>query len=188
MVAARMKSLLIVLCLCSFVVFSCAKKEEKPEKTVPEKKESAISYIMEDLMFGVFFDEEGTKRILTLGKDQKEFDVYIIVSFPEEMEIAAVEWRIVLPEGVSIVNDKYYFERHMTYGQMEHGLSERFPCVKGPKLLLHVLTLRTEKELKNAEVAVMSSEESEFLGVAECKEGFPRARAAAYKAVVNPME
>lgn len=180
-----------VLGLCALVLFSCSngEKEEAAETEQPEAQTGQIiSYLDEDVSFGVFFDEKGTRRTLKLERNQKEFDVYIIISFPEDIEIAAAEWRFELPEGVSIINDKYILKRTIAMGLMEYGLSERFPCVSGPTCLLHTLTLRTDGELKNAEIAVLPSKDGEFLGVAECIEGYPRIRATSYRGVVNPEE
>ncbi len=181
---------IVTLALCAALLFACAKEEkEEPAETEQSREtEQTLSYLSEDISFGVFFDESGTKRTLKLGRNQKEFDVYIIVQFPEDMEIAAVEWRLVLPEGVTIVNDKYVMERSLVMGVMEHGISERFPCAGGPAFLIHTLTLNTDTKLENAEIAIMPSEDGDFLGIAECIEGFPRMRAISYKGVVNPEE
>ncbi len=181
---------IVTLALCAALLFACAKeeKEEPAESDEPQETEQTLSYLSEDISFGVFFDESGTKRTLKLSRNQKEFDVYIIVQFPEDMEIAAVEWRLVLPEGVTVVNDKYVMDRTLVMGMMEHGISERFPCVSGPTFLIHTLTLHADTKLENAEIAIMPSEEGDFLGIAECVEGFPRMRAISYRGVINPEE
>jgi hypothetical protein len=105
------------------------------------------------------------------------------------MEIASVEWRIELPEGILIANDKYREDRVISMGQMKKGLSERFkPCVQGPKIVLHTLNFIATKELADAVFTILPSQNGNFLGVAECKEGFPMIRGIAYRAVVNPSE
>ncbi|HUV36857.1 MAG TPA: hypothetical protein VMX58_07965 [Patescibacteria group bacterium] len=180
-----------MLVLCALFLYSCSggEKEEATESAQPqEEPEQIISYLNQDVSFGVFFDEKGTRRTLDLDRDQKEFDVYIIINFPEDIEIAAAEWRLELPEGISVINDKYILNRTISMGLMDYGLSERFPCVSGPSCLLHTLTLRTDRELKNAEIAVLPSTEGEFLGVAECTEGYPQIRATSFRGVVNPGE
>lgn len=181
---------IVIFALFAVLLFACAKeeKEEAATNEQPEETEQTISYLSEEVSFGVFFDESGTKRTLKLDRNQKEFDVYIFVQFPEDMEIAAVEWRLVLPEGVTIVNDKYVMDRTLVMGVMEHGMSERFPCVSGPTFLIHTLTLHTDTKLENAEIAIMPSEDGDFLGIAECIEGFPRMRATSYRGVVNPED
>ncbi len=176
----------LILSLCFLLALSCAKKEEEGEQPAEEKEEGVISYISEEVNFGIFFDEEGTKRSITLGKDEREVKIYIIVSYPEEMQITAVEYRLELPEGITIENDKYYPKRTMTLGTFDHGLSEAFPCAAGPKLLLHTLTLNVTKDVKNASIKLLASKNSDFIGVSECKEGYPKVRAASYSAVVNP--
>ncbi len=185
----RLSVRVAVMALCLLLLVSCSEgeKEETAEGEQPqEKAQQTISYLDEDVSFGVYFDEKGTLRTLSLDGKQQEFDVYIIISFPADIEIAAAEWRLELPEGVSLINDKYILRRTIAMGLMDHGLSERFPCVSGPACILHTLTLHTDRELKNAEIAVLPSEEGEFLGVAECIEGYPRIRATSYRGVVNP--
>jgi hypothetical protein len=181
----------ISLALCLLVVFSCSKEERAEESATtedPAQKAQTLSYISEEVSFGVFFDEEGTKRTLELKRNQKEFNAYIILNFPTDIEIAAVEWRLELPEGVTVINDKYIMERNIAMGHMDHGLSERFPCISGPSLVLHTLTLHTEGELENAEIAILPSKDGQFLGAAECVEGFPRIRATSFRGIVNPAE
>lgn len=178
----------LILSLCLLLALSCAKKEEEGEKPAEEKEEGVISYISEEIDFAIFFDEEGTKRSITLGEDETEFKMYIIVSYPEEMQIAAVEYRLELPEGITIDNDKFYPRRTMTLGTFDEGLSEAFPCVAGPKLILHTLTMNVTKDVKNASVKLLASKASDFIGVSECREGYPKMRAASYSAVVNPEE
>ncbi len=185
----RLLVCVVLVVLCAVLLVSCSEgeKEETAQEEQPqEEAKETISYLSEDVSFGVFFDEKGTQRTLTLDRNQQEFDVFIIISFPADIEIGAVEWRLELPEGVSVINDKYILDRTISMGLMENGLSERFPCVGGPMCLLHTLTLHTDRELKNAEVAVLPSKDGEFLGVAECIEGYPRIRATSFRGVVNP--
>lgn len=184
MVSRRWPIAVLIPIACTTLLLSCSKKEKATEEKTEEKP---ISYVSQDVSFGLFFNEEGTERTITLKKDQKEFTGYLYLQFPEIMQIASVEWRLVLPEGVEIEIDKYNTDRVMSLGFIENGISETFqPCASGPKFLLHTFVFRTTKTLKNAEFSLMASNDGNFLGVAECKEGFPRTRAAAYKAVVNP--
>lgn len=193
----RITVLACFLFLCLAGVSGCGEKTETSEQTTgktateePEitKADGSYSYMNEEVVFGVYFDEKGTKRTIDLGRGDNEFDVFIIVHFPEEMQIAATEFKLTLPEGVSIVNDKYNMNRTLSMGTFEHGLAERFPCTPGPMLLIHTLTLQAETPLENASIGLAPSENGEFIGVAECEENYPRARARAYRAVINPTE
>jgi hypothetical protein len=94
----------------------------------------------------------------------------------------------VLPAGVRVENDQYYKERVAMLGTFEDGISETFPCVQGPKLLLHTLTLSVPSGLQNAEISLVSHARSEFIGVAMCDEGQTMVPATSYKAVINPTE
>ncbi|MBN2185283.1 MAG: hypothetical protein JW746_08150 [Candidatus Krumholzibacteriota bacterium] len=172
----------------SLFVFSCAPKEEAARESKPAAAEGEqLSYVSDDVSFGLFFDSEGTKRTIELKKDQKEFVGYLYLQFPVGMEIAAVQWKLELPEGVRITNDKYLDSRIMSLGQIPKGLSERFtPCLQGSKVLIHELTFIASSDLKNAAFSILPAEDSGVLGIAECIEGYPIVRASSFKAVVNP--
>ncbi|HSG27764.1 MAG TPA: hypothetical protein VLA34_04730, partial [Candidatus Krumholzibacterium sp.] len=60
------------------------------------------------------------------------------------------------------------------------------PCLSGPKALIHQLTLKVTGELDNAALSIVPSPDGNFLGIADCSEGFSEQRASSYKAVVNP--
>ena len=190
MKTARYMLVLAVILSLSVLSASCSKKEEQQPGTQQETGgQETISYIDEDVSFGFYFDEAGTQRTLKLAPGQSEFDIYLILTCPEYMEVAAVEWRMMVPEGVEMVNDRYRPDRVMAMGPMHRGHSERFtPCVTGPRILIHTFTFAVKTDLKNAVFAVMPSLDSDNLGIAECKEGYPIIRGTAYKAVVNPTD
>lgn len=184
-----MKTISAVLVMILFVLpfSSCGEKEEQ-EQTPQTAAEETISFTNEEISFGVFFDEKGTQRQITLEKGQKEVKAYIFVRYPEEMGIAAVEYRIDLPEGVRIWSDRFYEKRSLTMGTFEHGMTEGFHCVYGPELLIHILTLGIEKELENGTISIMPSHRTDFIGVAKCDDTFTQVRATSFKAVINPTE
>ena len=191
--AFRITVLAVFALACLAGVLGCEQQAETKQDTASEepaitKEDGLISYMNENVVFGVYFDEKGTKRTLDLDRDAREFDVWVIVHFPEEMQVAATEFKLELPEGVSIVNDRYNMDRTLSMGTFEHGLAERFPCTPGPMMVIHTLTLRAETPLENASIGLAPSENGNFIGVAECEEGYPRARARAYRALINPTE
>lgn len=171
------------------IFVSCAKKEEnQPETVPPAGDEGVTSYVSENVSFGIFFDEAGTKRTLTLEKDSREFDCWVIVQVPEDIEISAVQWQLEIPEGVVLDVDRFNKARIMSLGQIEHSLSERFkPCLPGPKAVIHQLTFKVTGELKDATFSILPAVDGNFLGITDCSERFDLIRASSYKAVVNPV-
>jgi hypothetical protein len=191
------RGIVFLLILAMAIAVSCSQKEEKESQKEGEelsKEDLAIGsvkdakFVSDKVSFGVYFDEEGKQNTMTLPDDANEVKVYIIIKYPEDMEITAVDWRLELPEGLEVESDKCHPGRNIMMGTFSYGMSERFPCEKGPKLLLHMLTMSVTGKLENAEVLVLPSKKSEFLGVAECKEGFPVIRATSYKGVINPVK
>ncbi|MDD4857165.1 MAG: hypothetical protein PHD74_03565 [Candidatus Krumholzibacteria bacterium] len=185
----RGRAVLIAL-MSLFLVLSCSKKETKTEGAPPDstKKDTTLSYVSQEVSFSVFFDEQCTKRTIKLGSREKELVIYIAVNFPETMQIAAVEYRLALPKGLAIENDKFYAERAALLGTFDAGISETFPCVVGPRIVLHALTLNVTEELKNAEIQLLPAADAQFIGVAMCDHGNTLVPAGSYKAVVNPIE
>ncbi|MCX5752778.1 MAG: hypothetical protein NTW97_03920 [Candidatus Krumholzibacteria bacterium] len=172
------------------LVFSCAKSGKKAENAPADttRADTTLSYVSREVSFGVFFDAEGVKRTIKLGSRDRQTTIYIIVNFPETMPIAAVEYRLVLPPEVKIENDVYYNQRVALLGTFDEGISETFPCVPGPKLVLHALTLSVPPGLKNAEIALLAHARSDFIGIAQCDEGQTMVPATSFKAVINPTE
>jgi len=187
----RQRAAFVLIALVGlFLVFSCSKKEKKAEGAPADtaKVDSTLSYVSEEVSFGVFFDEQGTKRTMKLGARDKQAKVYLFVNFPETMQISAAEYRLVLPKGVTLENDKYYDKRVALLGTFEDGLSETFSCVSGPSVLLHTLTLNVPPGLKDAEIAFLPHGKSQFIGIAMCDEGQTMVTGTSYKAVINPTE
>ncbi|MFA4947992.1 MAG: hypothetical protein WC674_05720 [Candidatus Krumholzibacteriia bacterium] len=190
MIIRQRVSLMFVAFLLLPLVFSCGKSGKKAESVSADttRADTTLSYISQEVSFGVFFDAEGMKRTVKLGSRDRQTTIYIIVNFPETMPIAAVEFRLALPPGVKIENDVYYNQRVALLGTFDEGISETFPCVPGPKLVLHALTLSVPSGLKNAEIALLAGASSEFIGIAQCNEGREMISATSYKAVINPTE
>ncbi len=187
---------ILVAILVPALFLSCGGKKDSAERKgaeaggkVESAKEKPISYVNEEVSYGLYFDEEGTKRTLKLEKGQDEFIGYLYLMCPDYKSIASTQFRLEMPEGVTIINDKYRMDRVMSMGTFARGISERFaPCVNGPKILLHTFTFKTATPLDNAVFTILRSVDDEFLAVAECNEGYPLIRASAFKAVVNPSD
>ena len=190
MVIRQRMSLMFVALLLLPLAFSCAKSGKKTENVPADttRADTTLSYISEEVSFGVFFDAEGAKRTVKLGSRDRQTTIYIIVKFPEAMPIVAVEYRLLLPPGIKIENDVYYNQRVALLGTFDEGISETFPCVPGPMLVLHTLTLSVPSGLKNGEIALLAHARSDFIGIAECDEGQTMVPATSYKAVINPTE
>jgi hypothetical protein len=186
-------TIILLLVLLPLLAISCGGEKETEKETEPAKaegaKEESISFVDEEISFGMFFDEEGTKRTIRLDKGTDQFTGYLFLMCPDYLEIASTQYRIEIPEGVVIENDRYRWDRVMLMGTFKIGISERFvPCLTGPKILLHTFTFRVTAPLDNAVFSILPAQDVDYLIVAECKEGYPVARASAFKAVINPSD
>ena len=185
----RRISKLVIFVLLPLMAVSCSGEKEAESKKTAAAKDETIQYVDEEVSYGLFFDEEGTKRTLALKKGQEEFLGYLFLICPEYKEIASTQFRLEMPEGVLVENDKYRQDRVMSMGTFERGISERFmPCIPGPKILIHTFTFKVTGPLDNAVFTILPSLDNEYLAAAECEEGYPIIRASAFKAVVNPSE
>jgi len=184
-----MKPAVLALALLLCLSVSCGEKEEKQEQApVASEGETTIGYTSEEFSFGVFFDADATERTITLEKDQTEMDLYLFVHFPEGVGIAAVEFKLDLPDGVEIMSDSFYEKRTLSMGSFESGLSEGFPCIYGPRLQLHRLTIHVDEGVRNGVVSILADKNTGQLAVAICDEDYTTIRASSFKGVINPVE
>ena len=185
----RRISTLIILILLPLLAVSCGGNREAEAEKPATAKDETIEYVDEEVSYGLFFDAEGTKRTVELKKGQEEFLGYLFLICPDYKEIASTQFRLEMPEGILIDNDKYRQDRVMSMGTFDRGISERFmPCVPGPKILIHTFTFKVTGLLDNAVFTILPSLDNEYLAAAECEEGYPIIRASAFKAVVNPSD
>jgi hypothetical protein len=180
----------LVMLLAALLALSCAKKAPKQEAAPPADttKAKVGQYVSEEINFGIYFDEAGTKRTIKLDKGQKEITAYLIVNFPEGMKIAAVEYLISLPTGLAIDTDSPYEGIVAHIGKFTEGMSETFPCASGPRIIFHKFALKVTGPLSNAEIKILPDPQAKFLGVAICEPNNPTIPASSFKAVVNPTE
>ncbi len=185
----RRISTLIILILLPLLAVSCGGNNEAEAEKPAAAKDETIEYVDEEVSYGLFFDAEGTKRTVELKRGQEEFLGYLFLICPDYKEIASTQFRLEMPEGILIDNDKYRQDRVMSMGTFDRGISERFmPCVPGPKILIHTFTFKVTGLLDNAVFTILPSLDNEYLAAAECEEGYPIIRASAFKAVVNPSD
>ena len=182
--------LALTILLAALLALSCAKKAPKQEAAPPADTTKAKpgQYVSEEINFGIYFDEAGTKRTIKLDKGQKEITAYLIVNFPEGMKIAAIEYVVSLPQGLVIDTDKAYEGIVAHLGKFADGISETFPCVSGPRIVFHKFGLKVTAPLSNAEIKILPDPQAKFLGVAICEEGNPTIPASSFKAIVNPTD
>ena len=183
-----MKTAVLVLVLALCLSVSCGEKSEQEQPPAATGEESVLGYTSEEFSFGVFFDAEATQRTITLEKGQTEIDLYIMVHFPEGLGITATEFRLDLPDGVEIMSDDFYAKRTLSLGGFDYGLSEAFPCVYGPMMQLHRLTLHVDEGIRNGVVSLLPVEKTGQISVAICDEQYTTIRASSYKGVINPTE
>ncbi len=77
----RKISPLLILVLLPVLALSCAgeKEAEKETEKPAATKDETIEYVDEEVSYGLFFDEEGTKRTLKLKRGQEEFIGYFFL-------------------------------------------------------------------------------------------------------------
>jgi hypothetical protein len=185
----RRISPVLILVLLPLLVLSCGGKKEAEAEKPAVANDETITYVDEEVTYGLYFDQEGTKRTLKLKKGEEQFLGYFFLICPDYKKISSTQFRLEMPEGVFIENDKYRMDRVMSMGTFQRGISENFvPCIPGPKILLHTFTFKVTGPLDNAVFTILPSHDNDFLAVAECEEGYPIIRASAFKAVVNPSD
>ena len=186
---------LISLFSLVFLAFSCAGDkdgEEKPEssETAKPAEEEVLSYSSEMINFGVYFDKEGNERTITLDEGQEELIAYIILKFPEGMEVCAGQWKLKLPEGVEVTKNYSTRKVNVSLGNIfDHGIAERYSKpLTGGMAVIHTVEMKITGKLEDARISVLQGGPDNFLGITTCEEDYPKKRASSFIGVINPKD
>ncbi|MBD3424369.1 MAG: hypothetical protein GF417_08030 [Candidatus Latescibacteria bacterium] len=190
----QVKNLTAVISIL-FLIFSCSGEKgggESEKKPVSGKsaEQEVLSSSSEMINFGVYFDPEGKKRTITLEKGQSEFKAYVYIKFPVGMEVCAGQWKLLLPDGLELVNHKSTQEVNLSLGNLLHaGIAERYvDPLTGGGALIHTLDLKATAGLDDARIQIVAGGPDTFLGIATCEPDFPKKEASSFVGVVNPTD
>lgn len=178
-----------------FLTLSCSGDREggedvEKQETGKTAEEEVLSSSSEMINFGVYFDKEGKERTITLDRGQEELIAYVILKFPEGMEVCAGQWKLELPEGVEVTKDYATRKVNISLGNIfDHGIAERYSdSLTGGMAVIHTVEMKVTGELRDARIRVMPGGPDKFLGITTCEENYPKKKASSFVGVINPTD
>jgi len=147
---------LAILCLAMFVVVSCSKKEDEatdsevvdnkvtsesavalrgePKAMIPGEELSEMEKLA-NAYIKPYFDDEATQTEKAVAPGDR-FDLYVFAEYDKNYPMSAAEFRVTLPEGVSILSSTHCDSTILQFGNPEGDFMIAFHCSYGPKMWL----------------------------------------------------
>jgi len=118
-----------------------------------------------EVVLGAYFNLAGTDTVMSLEADT--LSVYLVMwnaGLRGEGEVAALEYRVELPEGLKLIKDELPDYSHLCIGTVEKGFSQTMDKQPGDGLLVNTLRLyRTGTVSKDARVRILPHPETDLL-------------------------
>jgi hypothetical protein len=191
---------IIVVSMALWLVVSCGGKKEEPKEqpkqTVAQapQKGQPVQAIPEGelteydkLVNGYirpYFDAAGTQTEKTV-KPGEPFDVYLVAEYSADFAMCAAEYRLVVPEGMSVVSSANCDSTIVTLGHYSDDFSITFHCISGPKTWLVRYACTTDPSFKGGEIQTEKGTKMGFLGFSMCDGEFTLVAASPGKATLK---
>jgi hypothetical protein len=136
---------------------------------IPEKVEPLDA--IEGIEIMPYFDEQGTVSEQAISPGD-EFTFYVFIAYPEPYYASAVEYRVEMPEGTSILGESKFNDRALTVGSMMDDFSMAFGCIAPAKFYVMKYTCKADESFKGGEIMVtpgVKKNGQTFLGIATCR-------------------
>lgn len=146
---------LALLGLALMVVVSCSTKEEEqadsevadavqsesaialrgePKTMIPGEELSEMERLAQAYL-KPYFDENASQTEKAVSPGDR-FDLYVFAEYDKNYPMSAAEFRVVLPEGVSILSSTTCDSTILQFGNPEGDFMIAFHCSYGPKMWL----------------------------------------------------
>lgn len=174
-----MKQFLILLAIIA-VGFACGQKEsetasskeeaataaevkEEPRQAIPDKRQVLTG----TPTLKPYFDGNATVADKKVAPGET-FDLYIIAGVGENDHITAAEFKLSLPEGVTITREIDSDSLIMKSGKLEQDMMVAFRCSQGPKIILMQYQCLVEDNFMGGNIATLEGDKSMFIGLVDC--------------------
>jgi hypothetical protein len=175
---------------------SCGGKEEKPKETSAQAdpRDEAVQAIPQtefsefDKLAGgyirPYFDAACTVTEKTV-KPGDPLEFYVAGEYSREFSMCAAEYRVVLPQGLTVLTSVNCDSTILTLGQHDQDLSITFHCTPGPKMWLVRYNCATDPAFRGGEIRTEKGARMNFLGFSVCDGDFTLVNAKPGKATVK---
>jgi len=169
----------IILSLLVFLS-SCGQKEEESDTAssasvpAPPNSRSAIDAgefsEFEKIINGSlkpYFDVAGTQTELEVAPGDY-FDVYIFAEFNEAYDVNAAEWKLVLPDEVSIMSVAQTDSVLVSLGKHEEDFMIAFRCLPGPRDWIVRYQCKAHEGFAGGAIETVAGQNLKFIGFTIC--------------------
>jgi hypothetical protein len=186
-----MKKLLLLVMVIGLVA-SCGKSdegaetaentattgEEMPESRpgIPDKGTSGYETAAAAVI-RPSFDMEGkeTSKEVTPGE---MFDLYILAEYNDAFSMTGAEYKLIVPEGVTVLGTTYMDSINVTLGKYETDLLMAFHCLPGPRNWITKYICEVEDSFAGGKFETLPGDNLGFMGFVMCDDLKTEIRAA----------
>ena len=176
-----MKRIMIVSLALWFAVSCGGKKEEgalqqarkssqqkKPVQMIPDEEFTEFERIAQAFI-RPYFDANATVSERTV-KAGEPFELYVVGEYNPLYPMSAAEYRLVLPEGMSVMGAANSDSTILTLGKHDDDFMIAFRCSPGPKLWLVKYTCLAAAGTSGGTVSIERGRGQNYLGFTMCDE------------------
>lgn len=114
-----------------------------------------------------YFDENGTDTVRSVGVGD-EFDLYVFAEFNEGFRMSAAEYKLVLPQGISVTEATQLDNAKVSLGSYAIDFSIAFACLEDTKSWLVRYTCTVDDDFEGGTVRTVRGEHNDFIGFVNC--------------------
>ena len=177
----------LILCLALFVIGACSDKEEattegsdagtqpaagppgEPKPMIPSDEFSELEQLA-NAHLKPYFDANATQTELAVAPGDR-FDLYIVAEYDKNYPMSAAEFRVVLPQGVSILSSTNCDSTIIQFGNPVGDFMMAFRCSYGPKMWLVKHECGVDESFAGGPIKTDEGMAMHFLGFTLCDEG-----------------
>ncbi len=187
-----MKKFLVLMMVIGLVA-SCGKSDEgeetvaettdavveetpEPQQGIPDQSVSGYESAAKGVLRPAF-DKEGkqTSKEVTPGE---MFDIYVIAEFDDAFSMSGAEYKLVIPDGITVLGASYMDSVNVTLGKYETDVMMAFRCVGGPGSWLAKYLCKAEDNFRGGTVETLPGDNLDFRGFVMCDHMRTEIRAA----------
>jgi hypothetical protein len=174
---------IFVLSVALWLLVSCGEKKDeqketaaqadlrdKPVQAIPEGDFSEYDR-MANGYIRPYFDAECTQTEKAV-KPGEEFAFYVGAEYSSEFSMCAAEYRVILPEGVTVLTSVNCDSTILSLGKQDEDFSITFHCTPGPKMWLVKYNCATDQAFGGGEIRTDKGTRMGFLGFSVCDGDF----------------
>ena len=114
-----------------------------------------------------YFDENATQTEITVAPGDY-FDIYVFGEFSTLYPMSAAEYKLVLPENISVMGTAESDSVIITMGKWDTDFMVAFHCAEGPKTWFVKYQCKAHETFTGGEVRTQKGEHLDFIGFTMC--------------------